>query len=544
MDEPEHLVAGYAALKLGDYRMGAEHPPFLRMWAALPLVLASSNIKFNTNSPRWLAGDEYPFAHQFLYQDNDADRLLFRARFMIALLGVLLGVLLFSWARELSGFWPATIVLGLYCVEPNLVAHSGLVTTDLGATCFIFGAVYFAWRTARELSPGNLIGLAVFFALAQVSKYSALLLGPVLLALLLVRALSAAPWPWRSGRPKPLTGWRPKVVLVVAIVGGLLALSYGAIWAGYDFRYAPSEAGVFAITAGAEHRPHLMRFVQWIQQHHLLPNASIHGFASVLARQHPAYLCGKVGPQGWWYYFPLAFLIKTPLALLVMSLGGLTWCIFRWGKVHPDALFMVGPPVFYFGTAVVSHVNIGLRHILVIYPFILLWAGWTITALLAPTATRSWFPWRRFALIVLCAGQLAEFVAIYPHCLAFFNIAVGGPRHGADYLVDSNLDWGQDLKLLKQWMMQNHVRHINLSYFGHADPAYYGIEDTPLPGAPFFDQERIAAPRLPGYVAVSATNLRCSYTGGSSWYAPLQARTPVVVLGYSIYVYWVEKPWW
>jgi len=543
MDEPEHLVDGYVALKLADFRMGPEHLPFLRMWAALPLMVGS-DIKFATNSPYWLAGDEYPFAHQFLYRDNDADRLLFQARFMIALLGVLLGVLLFSWARELFGFWSALIVLGLYCTEPNLLAHSGLVTTDLGATCFIFGAVYFAWRIAREFGTGNLIGLTVFFVLAQISKYSALLLGPVLLTLLLVRALGAGPWEWRIGRPKLLTAWRPKVFLALLTIGVLLTLSYVAIWGCYAFRYAPSEAGVFAVTAGAEHRPHLMHFVQCVERHHLLPNASVQGLASLFAKQRPAYLCGKVSLQGWWYYFPLAFLIKTPIALLVMSLVGLALSVVRWESDQRDVLFVVGPPVVYFGAAMASHLNIGLRHILMIYPFILLWAGWTIAALLAPTPTRSWFHWRRLVLVVLCMGQLAEFVAIYPHCLAFFNIAIGGPRHGADYLVDSNLDWGQDLKLLKRWMTEHHVRHINLSYFGHADPAYYGIEDTPLPGAPFFDQERIAAPRLPGYVAVSATNLRCSYTGGRNLYAPLRKRKPVAILGYSIYVYWVEKPWW
>jgi hypothetical protein len=222
VDEPQHLVAGYIAWKLHDYRVAPEHPPLLRMWAALPL-LGMPEIRLNTNSVYWLKGDQWRFCREFLFEDNDANHLLFRARFMIALLGVLLGILVFCWARELFGFWPATIVLGLYCAEPNLMAHSGLVTTDLGATCFIFGAVYFAWRCARGFSVANLIGLAAFFVLAQVSKYSALLLAPILLGLFLARALSTAPWP--LGKTNRIATRTSKVVAVMFLVGGLLMIS-------------------------------------------------------------------------------------------------------------------------------------------------------------------------------------------------------------------------------------------------------------------------------------------------------------------------------
>ena len=125
-------------------------------------------------------------------------------------------------------------------------------------------------------------------------------------------------------------------------------------------------------------------------------------------------------------------------------------------------------------------------------------------------------------------------------------MSVGGARHGSEYLVDSNLDWGQGLKLLGRWMKDHQVHHVNLSYFGNGDPAYYGIEYTPLPGQSFLHGEPISAIRLPGYVAISATNLRGAYLNDfeRKLYAPLRERKPVAVLGYSIYVYWVEQPWW
>jgi hypothetical protein len=173
-------------------------------------------------------------------------------------------------------------------------------------------------------------------------------------------------------------------------------------------------------------------------------------------------------------------------------------------------------------------------------------AGWTIAALWPSTESVTHRRWRSLVLAALCLTQLGELAAVYPHCLAFFNVSIGGSRHGADYLVDSNLDWGQGLKLLKRWMTENRVRRINLSYFGTADPRNYGIEYTPLPGAPFFDRARITRPELPGYVAVSATNLRGAYLSdfGKDLYAPLRERKPAAVLGYSIHIYWVDQPWW
>ena len=551
-DEPQHLVPGYTALKLRDYRLDPEHPPLLRMWAALPLLVLP-NIKVATNSQYWVNAEPYQFCHEFLFQDNDADSLLFRARFMIALLGVLLGVLVFCWARELFGFWPAVIVLGFYCTEPNLLAHSGLVTTDLGSTCLVFGATYFAWRLAGEFSAGNLSGFAVFFVLAQISKYSAVLWGLVLFALLLLRALRATPWRLRFRQPKLLSARTSKVLLALFVMSALLLASYAALWGVYAFRYAPTPASGqerFSMTDQAQrHLPQLMRLMQWIDDHHLLPNASAQGFASMATttQGRAGYLLGKFSNDGWWYYFPLAILIKTPLALLLAALAGFVLCIVHRRARGHDTLFVLVPPAVYLATAMAGHLNIGLRHVLPVYPFVVLAAGWTIVALFPrPPSRGGRSRGRILVLAALCLAQVTEFAATYPYCLAFFNISIGGPRHGAEYLVDSNLDWGQGLKLLKRWMTEHHVRHINLSYFGIADPAYYGIEYTPLPGAPFFDRQRITQPQLPGYVAISATYLRGAYLSDfeRSLYAPLRERKPVAVLGHCLYVYWMERPWW
>jgi hypothetical protein len=540
-DEPQQLVSGYAALKLGHYRLDPEHPPFARMWAALPLLFAD-DVRLQTTRPSWTAGDAYAFGHEFLYLDNDADRLLGRARFMIVLLGIGLGVLLFAWARELFGAWPAAGVLALFAAEPNVLAHARLVTTDLAVSCFLFGAIYFLWRATRRFTPLNLVGAAVFTGLALVTKYSALILAPVVLLLLVPRMWKPG-WPGLWGE----VGGAGRAVRAGTIVLILALAGYAATWAAFGFRYAPTPAPLEQhrfVTSSAsyvqERTPRLAAAVDWVDRHRLLPNAASQGFlfGQVRAQQRSAYFAGTHGEQGWWLYFPTAFLIKTPLAVLLLALGGLVAAGRRWKRFWEMLLYLLLPPAAFFAAAMTATLNIGLRHILPVYPFLLLAAG----------PAFAWLRERGKTWIagVLLAVALVESLSVYPDYLTFFNRLVGGPRHGHEYLVDANLDWGQDLKGLKRWMDRRGVDHVNLSYFGTADPAYYGIACTHLPGAPFFAEDRVGVPRLPGYVAVSATNLHGVYLDRSQrdLYRPLLEREPDTVIGGSIHVYRVEHPWW
>jgi hypothetical protein len=527
-DEPQHLTAGYLALRAADWRTDPEHPPFLRMWAALPLLLMRG-IRYDTAvidpvpPEAWAGMGQFEYAHWFLYKLNDADRLLYAARFMIVLLGVLLGVLLFAWANELFGFWPATVALALYTLEPNLLAHSGLVTTDFGLTCFAFGTVYFAWRYSRRPGAGNLAGLAGFFALAQASKFSALLLGPVVAALLLARRLR------ELGR--------------VAAVCVLLALaSWVVIWAVYGFRHRPSDSPGWRFDFRQselvmERVPRLGKLLGWMDERRLLPNAYLQGLllGQAKAQKRAAFFAGEYSTEGWWYFFPVAFLMKVPVAVLGVFAAGLVMCAREWRKLARDELFVLVPFVVFFAAAMAAKLNIGLRHVLPVFPF----------ALLVGAKLFQQRRWLRVGAPVVLLLAAAELARVYPHYLAFFNQLVGGPRNGHRFLVDSNLDWGQDLKTLKRWMDAHGVQQVNLSYFGTADPDYYKIRCTHLPGAPFFARvsDNVA---LPGHVAVSATNLRGVYLGeeGRQFYRPLSQQKPVTVLGYSIFVYWVERPWW
>ncbi len=561
-DEPGSLAAGYAALQSGDYRPAIEHPPLTRLWAALPL-LVMQGVSFDTKGLDEARPDTVAFqgpfeiGHRFLYKENPvrqaqggplrqaqgaprgsrgADELLYRARFMNVLLGVVLGLLLFCWVGEWLGFRAAAVALGLYTIEPNIAAHSSLVTTDLGVTCFIFGAVYFLWRTSRRLTVSNIAGLVVCFVLAMLSKFSAAILGPVILVLLVMAA-------WRRG------------TLSAAGVAGVVALltvaTWLGVWAAYGFRYAPSATPdwLFALhdhPAARQAVPTIAAFVGWIDGHHLLPNAFSQGFlhGQGLVQGRPAFLAGSYSHFGWWYYFPVAFLLKTPLALLALFFIGLVVGFRRRRLLALDGeAFIVVPIVLFLAVAMTSTLNIGLRHILPIYPFVIVLAVVGASALVESESKHG----PRICAALLAVGAL-EFASVYPNNLAFFNRAVGGPANGFRYLADSNIDWGQDLKPLKGWMDRHDVTHINLAYFGVADPAYYGIDCTYMGGTtiPGVTPSMMRPPRLPGYVAVSVTLLDGVPFAerDRDFYKPLRDRTPAADIGGSIRVYWVEKAWW
>jgi len=537
-DEPQHLVRGYLGWH-GDNRLDPEHPPLLRLWDALPL-LAMKDIKSDTAvidqvpPSDWVGFGQFQYAQIVLYKMNDADRLLYWARFMNVLLGVLLGVLLFAWAYEWLGFCPATCTLALYTFEPNLMAHSSLVTTDLGSTCFIFGALYFLWRTCRQISSGNLAGLTIFFALAIVSKFTAVLLVPILIVLLGI-------WVCRTAPPRRLT----KVGIAAGIIVGLAAVSWVAIWATYGFRYAPSANPnwLFHFDGSSpfgNQLPVFARLAAWSDAHRLFPNAFSQGFllSQLKAQMRGAYLSGTISSTGWWYYFPVAFAIKTPIAVLLLLAGGLAITVRHWRKFLDTPVFIVVPALLYLGTAMTQRLNIGVRHILPVYPLALLLCAVALAWLLRRDKLRV------VGLVVIIAMTGIEFARAYPDPLSFFNATIGGPSHGSEYLVDSNLDWGQDLKGLKQWMDNNHVPFINICYFGTADPAYYDISCVQLSGSLFVDA--IQLPKLPGYVAISVTNLRGVYFPEKlrQFYSPLLMQTPVAKIGQSILIYRFDTPWW
>jgi hypothetical protein len=520
-DEGSHLPAGYTYLALGDYRMNPEHPPAIKLLAALPLRLAS--VKMDTSDVAWGSRRQWEFGRRFLYRWNDADRLLFYGRLPIIGLGALLALAVFLWARRLDGRLTAALALFLCVLSPDLLAHGSLVTTDVGIALFSFLAVVALDRFREGVTPARAAALAAACAMAAATKYSALLFVPILglLAVALVKESEG------RCRLRPLA----------AAFGFSLLVTYGVLWAAYGFRFAASP----------DHEPPLpwtnvmpgsalLRAPAALALHdHLLPEALVLGFLRFFkaSEARPSFLWGQISPNGFWYYFPATFAMKTPLPLLLLLALAVVFALRRREADRTRELFLWLPPLAYMALVMMRSLNIGHRHLLPLYPYLFVLAARAGARVLRSGATPL-----RAVVAVLLIWYASGTLLIHPRYLAYFNELAGGPGNGYRRLVDSNLDWGQDLKELKSWMDRERVPEIKLAYFGSADPDYYGIRGERLPG-------KLRPPRLASrihagdVVAISATHLAGVYLSEDE--RPLmrrfQGETPIARVGYSILVY-------
>jgi hypothetical protein len=576
-DEGYHLVSGYAYLAGGHYQLAPEHPPLLKELAALPLLAmkpwgfggpadataAHARLQQALHSPDVMA--QWDVQHYFFWglRDrwfgkptseptpreafvNPAEAMFTRARMtMLLVVGTALFVLVFVWSRALWGAWGAALSVVLLAFDPNFIAHTGLVTTDAGVAMLMLGALYCFWRVAERFTIANVIGFAVFFALAQVAKFSAVLILPMLVAIVLHR--------------------RRKELLIAIAAAGLVTVF--VIWASYGFaRHEGSDVRLViqdwyattsllatypegppdsAIIAARETAPigfagkTILRFNGW----KLLPEPYLHGLASVQASAilREAYLDGRFSMTGFSSYFLKTFSYKTTIPALLLIAAAL----FSARRAKTTALpFLLWPVAIYFVVALSSNINLGHRHLLPIYPFLYVLCGML--------ASR-WKP--RALAIVAVAIVLTAIVVPLPRPapllgrhLSYMNLFAGGPWNGHQHLLDSNYGWGQDLERLGQWLAKNNTQGlpVNLVYGSMADPRYYLRGYHNLQSG-YWAEPQIA-PDLavtPGYLAIEADRLHgLGLSAGNRYFWPQflerhRARE-VGRAGYSILIYRIE----
>ncbi len=540
-DEAANLASGYMELTVGDYWLFPRDLPFVKWLAALPLLLVNVRVP----SPSNMGEDPWDFGAIFVYDLNGGDRLLLLGKLAVLPLALLLGGLVFRWTRELYGKGAALFALFLFSFEPNLLAHAGLVTTDMAVACLMFGTVYGLYRvTQGGLTLAGLLLPGLALGLGLLTKFT---LHPLVLTLvLLTLAASLAPSPLTLRLPGlppgELTGRARKLFGFLLLLLAWSVLAYAVIWAVYRFRYeAVSLAGLAAPRgwdAVMPRQPWLQALARLAQEAKLLPEAYLYGFLESIrdSGRYPAFLMGEIRLGGWWYYFLVTFLLKTPLALLFL-VGLALWVGRKHSRLAPPRhAFLLVPVLVYFILISASGYNVGHRHLLPIYPFLFVGVGG-----LVPWAWQSarGGRWVQGTLGVLAAWYLAAALWIAPHYLAYFNEVTGGPAQGYKYLVDSNLDWGQDLKGLMRYMDAQQIPRVWLSYFGAASPDSYGIRYNYLPSYFILHPRREAVPTP--FVAISATNLQGVYFEAlgldRDLFKPFRDRQPIAKIGYTIFVY-------
>ncbi len=571
VDEVAHIPAGYSYLRYGDYRLNPEHPPLIKELAAAPLLFLP--LRFPNDISPWTSdvNGQWESGWHFIYHyGNNADQILFYSRLPILLLAILFGGVLYVVTKRRFGAAVGLLALFFYALEPNILAHARFVTTDLGAAATAFFAIVSFLSYLKNPSRKNLAIATVLFAVAQLAKFSAVLLVPVYF-FMVAAAIIAGPG---------LATWRNRLF---EYVKGFLILGFGAlglIWAFYipptwNLPASVQSKLIDGSLPGGWQRP-IGLFLTKINHLPLIkPLAQyILGVLMVFNRVaggNTTYFMGKVTNQSFVWYFPVTYLIKTPITILILIIASLAFAVWKYLAKSPlrvwqnalnyardhlfelTALFYIA---FYSYMSIKGNLNLGIRHLLPIIPFILILVAKKTVEIARSLRPQ---PWAKFVLAGLLLFYLGTNLRAYPSYLAYFNESIGGPANADKYVSDSSVDWGQDLIRLKTYVDSHpEIDKIAVDYFGGGEPKYYfcdrrydasgqlirnitGYDCSHSKFVEWHAQNGI----YPGkYMAVSETfllnDIYWSVHRGDTGYAQLRDMQPIAKIGYSIYVYKVH----
>jgi hypothetical protein len=516
-DETAHVTAGVAYWKFNDYRLQPENGNLPQRWGAIPQIIGEAHLDPADNPDRWRKSSVWIIAQKYFFESgNNTDFLLLCSRSMMLFWSVAAGLLVFAWSRSLWGTRAGLGSLALFSISPTTLAHGPLVTSDMCAAVWLLIACAACWRLCLNPTAINTLLFGVATGLAFVAKFSAVLLFPV------YGLLAAIYWIWNPTGLLETHNWR--IRLPVAFIAGL-ALVAGIIWCFFGFRYSAPNVDLApfdrfyvqwdTLTAEGQLWTNLVSFCRRFL---LLPEAYLYGFSFVafFSEERGAFLAGNYSTTGWWWFFPFAFLVKSTIGeLLVAALIIIrgtsmlvrtrmaTWTSRRIVRspLLPLLLFAAVYGIFSLST----NLNIGQRHILPLYLVLFILAGYIFS--------RRSHRFHPIVATIALAVSAIESASNTPHHLAFFNRLAGGPTNGWRLLVDSSLDWGQDVASLGQWVQQNRRASeiVYVSSFGTSDPNYEGAGAILL--SPYYT---LGKPRnwfelSPGLYCISATMLQDVY---------------------------------
>ena len=567
MDELAHIGAGFGYITQQDYRLNPEHPPLLKALAALSGQIFTHPY-FPINTAYWQndVNGQWAQGAKFLYESgNDADKVIFWSRFPLILLALFFGWLIFDWTRKRFGSSTALLTLTFYAFSPTFLANSPLVTTDIGAAfAFFIGIITFI-KFLEVPSWRNILIAGIAFGIAQLIKFSLVLLIPIILLLLVSWVLSRPNLHWHERFRSGLK------ILGKTIVIGLIGLMLVWIVYAYFVWNYPQERQIrdaeFTLTSFG-FKPAVNLNLVLVQNKFLRPLGQyMLGVLMVTQRSaggNTQFFLGEVSAAGYRSYFPLLYLLKESLAFHILTLIALIFTLKNrprlslgqirlWIENHFvefSALIFIA---FYWFISIKSPLNIGVRHVLPTFPFIYLLVSKQITGWLKFydfPAPRNWLEWLKniyqiyiksvpkyFVTFILLLWIIAGTLFSFPNFLSYYNELAGGPKNGWQVAVDSNYDWGQDIKRLADFAEKNKIDKIAVDYFGGGNPRYY-LGDK-------FEAWQSAKGPARGWFAVSAT-IRQSAFGTPApgfirkpedSYEWLRPYPPVARIGHSIFVY-------
>jgi hypothetical protein len=538
-DEGDHLFAAYMSAKHGDFGLNPEHPPLVKLVAALPL-LAMSDLRVPELQGRNFKVEAFLSGKDFNAWNLNRG-ILFRARLAVTVFALLLALLVFLATREMFGTIPAFFALILLAFDPTLLAHGAMVTTDVGVSCFIFAAVYAFYRYVKAPSWGRVAVLGLVTGLGFAAKHTGVLIVPMLIALAICEIIRN---PRRSSGES--TGCRK--TLAGKMFGALAAaavISLIVLWAFYGFRYRARPDGVetnppLSVSLVQLSKPWEGKVLGTVARFHALPESYLYGLADIQAVDdaYTAYFFGKTYPHGTHWYFPGVIAIKSTLPFLILLLiaaGAIVTGRFtRWREI----LFLTIPPAIYLTVAMSSQMNIGARHIMPVYPFLYVLGAGAVCELMRRE------PRWGFVIAVLLVWQAVAAIRAYPVYMAYGNEMWGGADNVHKYLSDSNTDWAQQLIATKKYLDEHNIKDCWFVYFaqGVTDPASYGIPCRLLPTTEtlwWLNIPLVAPPSVDGTILVSDGDLNGFEFGPAPLnpYEAFKTAKPVALIQHGVNVF-------
>jgi hypothetical protein len=536
-DEGIHLSSAYAGLTRRDFRLVVEHPPLGRRLAAIPLLFMK--VRLPAEPEHWRPDTYWAYAFQFLYQcGNDPDDLLRAGRWAMLFWPLLLIGAVYAWSLELYGPKGGLLTLALTVFNPTLLAHGHLVTTDtaVSALMVLSLAGFQRWMAKPGVRTALACGVLIGGTLA--AKLSG-----VLILVILGFMLGWRLWGIFLGAAAPLPGPKFRRSLETALMGVTAAL---VLWGAYGFRYKASDDPSFDMTHVVRSESPVGGAARLLLESHLVPEAYAYGFADLNAHAamgHETFLLGFHSKHGWIGYFPFALLVKTPFPALLLY----GWAILAWARRRPSGTgaedSLPAAAAIFLMIAMTGSLQIGIRHILPVLGFLAVLAG-GISGNSEPNPFRR----RRENSLAALAGLAASGVLVAsPYYLAYFNFPSCVFLEPQEMLVDSNLDWGQDLGRLKRFMDREGIDSLKLGYFGGDSPRRLDLKHERLPARNLYsDREpewRAATGVRPGdYVAVSATSYSGTYLEDTEYYRRLLGDLkPTKIIGGSILLFRIPE---
>lgn len=534
VDEVAHIPSGYSYDKYLDYRLNPEHPPLAKALAGLPLAV-QSNIKGIKDDWSWNAINQWEAGWYILYEaGNNPAHVLFWSRLPMILLMIGLGLFLFKWASELRGRKIGLIVLLLYAFYPDVIAHGRLVTTDIAAAFGYVISIYYFDRAIKEKSTKNTLIAGLTFGIAQLLKFSSFLLFGVFLLLIIIRSIvnkkSDSFWKELWSNFKPYF-W---ICVSSLILVWLIYIPF--VWnTPIDIEHKLIEINM---TNDPRTLP-LRNFLHLFEGNPITRGLGhyILGAMLVFARVaggNATFALGHISDKSISWYFPFAWLVKTPISIIVLFIWSIV--ILFTSKFYKNkekfwtiSLFLA-PWLVYWAFTLRGSLNIGIRHLIPIVPFVLLLIGYGINEIL-----KSKNKIGKYIVGILAVFLIVSTLSYYPSYIGYFNEAV--PRDQRyKYLVDSSLDWGQDLLRLKKYVDDNNIEKIKVDYFGGSVPSYY---------IPQSQKWHSSYGPTTGWLAISATFYQSSKLYGEKegkWsYGWLDNYKPTAEIGGSILVFHITS---